>query len=400
NFKGGPGAGLYCDAASPLVERTVITGNYVGGIACENGSAPIFANCLIADNHGASGGALRSTGFSHPQMIQCTIAGNTAQWSDGGISTNGVNNGVVRSSIHFGNTPASGTGTSTVVFTNVEAGASGAFNKSEDPGFRFTHNGTWSSVNEATAHPQQFRFVDLDATFVPGELVGAIANVATDSQVQLGYPIVANTEKSITIWSSGYFLAEVFGNYKITDYRLGENSPCINAAAMALEEPVSDVDLMNQPRIFACRADMGALESPFIVDCDNDGGIDACDARRRQIEDCNENFIPDSCEADCDLNGITDSCEIQHDVQLDINGNDILDLCEIGDCDLDGNSVVDEVDRDLMRDCLAGLEPREGECPDIDLNDDGEINKKDMDVFARCYDTFRVRPADSRLSSN
>lgn len=400
NFKGGPGAGIYCDNASPIVRRCVVTGNYVGGIACENGSAPRFENCLIADNHGANGGGISATGASHPRIFQCTIAGNTAQWTDGGISTHGANTGVVSGSIIHGNTPPGGAGTSSVVFSNVQDFDHGLFNIDEPAGFVGTFSGQWSSVNEPTENPQHFRMTDLDAEFIPGELVGAIANVATQSQVQLGYPIVANSEKSITILSSGYFLAEVHGTYRISDYRLQQDSPCINTGALTKPAGMGTTDLRGQQRVSACRMDMGALESTFSVDCDGNGEVDACEALLDGFADCNENRVPDVCEDDCDQNAIADPCEIRHDVRLDINGNGRLDRCEFTACDLDANGVIEEIDRDLMRDCLLGIEPRSGDCPDIDLNGDGTINDKDMDVFAECYNTFRPRYGNGRLSSN
>jgi len=45
-----------------------------------------------------------------------------------------------------------------------------------------------------------------------------------------------------------------------------------------------------------CRVDMGADESPYFIDCNNNGVPDACDIAEGTSEDCTGNGIPDECQ--------------------------------------------------------------------------------------------------------
>ncbi|MFC1888989.1 nitrous oxide reductase family maturation protein NosD, partial [Thermodesulfobacteriota bacterium] len=93
------GGGVFCWASSPAVTNCTITGNEAGmfgggGICCVEGSSPVITNCLITDNHandstfGYGGGICcwLSEGFAPRLRIDnCTITGNTADDSGGGI---------------------------------------------------------------------------------------------------------------------------------------------------------------------------------------------------------------------------------------------------------------------------------------------------------------------------
>ncbi len=74
-------------------------------------------------------------------------------------------------------------------------------------------------------------------------------------------------------------------------------------------------------------------------DCDLDGYPDEFEITNGSENDCNNNGVPDSCDADsggndCDSNGVPDSCDIAGGAS-DCNGDGILDSCE-ADCDNDG----------------------------------------------------------------
>ncbi|NOT01890.1 MAG: hypothetical protein HOP29_14845 [Phycisphaerales bacterium] len=56
--------------------------------------------------------------------------------------------------------------------------------------------------------------------------------------------------------------------------------------------------------------------------------------------DCNNNGVPDGCDADCQPNGVVDECEIAGGTVPDVNGNLVPDACE----DCNGNGIVDSFD--------------------------------------------------------
>jgi hypothetical protein len=76
-----------------------------------------------------------------------------------------------------------------------------------------------------------------------------------------------------------------------------------------------------------------------LTDLDGDGTPDECEA----LEDCNGNGVPDGedvnsgTSADCNGNGLPDECDIAVS-DLDCDGDDILDICQLDgrDCDRDG----------------------------------------------------------------
>jgi hypothetical protein len=59
-------------------------------------------------------------------------------------------------------------------------------------------------------------------------------------------------------------------------------------------------------------------------------------------DDCNNNGIPDECDADCDGNGIPDECDITDGTWPDCNSNGIPDVCDVDPADPDGDGLVSE----------------------------------------------------------
>jgi len=122
-------------------------------------------------------------------------------------------------------------------------------------------------------------------------------------------------------------------------------------------------------------------------DCNNNGIPDECEA------DCNQNDVPDSCDidgsdpdgnalvsADCNSNGVPDECE------ADCNHNDVPDACDLfvfltsEDCT--GNNRPDECDirSGTSLDCNANDVPDECELVGNDNNNNGIPD--DCEVFA------------------
>ena len=78
------------------------------------------------------------------------------------------------------------------------------------------------------------------------------------------------------------------------------------------------------------------------IDCNGNGVIDVVDIAQETSEDCNDNGIPDECEADCNANGSPDGCDVAAG-SGDCNGNWTPDECEP---DFDGDGVIDGCDPD------------------------------------------------------
>lgn len=64
-----------------------------------------------------------------------------------------------------------------------------------------------------------------------------------------------------------------------------------------------------------------------LTDCDGNGRADLCDLLEGAA-DCDENGIPDACQADCNMNGVADTCDIANGTSLDQNGDGIPDECQ------------------------------------------------------------------------
>ncbi|MCH7595912.1 MAG: hypothetical protein IID35_05060 [Planctomycetes bacterium] len=62
-------------------------------------------------------------------------------------------------------------------------------------------------------------------------------------------------------------------------------------------------------------------------DCNGNFVLDACEIASGDSFDCDENGIPDECEADCQPNGRVDSCDILEGFSTDLDLNGVPDEC-------------------------------------------------------------------------
>lgn len=110
-------------------------------------------------------------------------------------------------------------------------------------------------------------------------------------------------------------------------------------------------------------------------DCNGNGVSDARDIAGGTSADCNENGIPDECDADCDEDGLPDPCEILANPGLDLNDDAVLDGCQ-SQGDLDGDGAVTSADLVLV---LLGWGPY-SDAPGCsgDATFDGSVDVTDL----------------------
>ncbi|MHC5111540.1 MAG: hypothetical protein ACYTHJ_16860 [Planctomycetota bacterium] len=124
------------------------------------------------------------------------------------------------------------------------------------------------------------------------------------------------------------------------------------------------------------------------VDCNDNGISDAVDISQGVSDDCDENAVPDECQADCNTNDIADVCDLLDETSTDCNGNNVPDEC---DTDCNANEVPD--DCETFADCNANQVP--DEC-DPDCNENGQPDEceedpdTDEDGVPDCEDACRL----------
>lgn len=131
-------------SSSPTITRCIISGNtagsWAGGILCLDSSSPTITNCLITGNEvlglGNGGGGIDCWQSSSPLIVNSTISGNIVSQFGGGIFSHDTSSPTVKNSIIWGNTPNQIQGfPSTVTYSDIQGGYSGAGNIDSDPLF-------------------------------------------------------------------------------------------------------------------------------------------------------------------------------------------------------------------------------------------------------------------------
>lgn len=82
------GGGVYCDAASPIIQDCLIVTNtaiYGGGVYTKSIADPILRDCTMDTNSANAGGGLYADYWSAPQLVDCTMTDNDALWYGGGV---------------------------------------------------------------------------------------------------------------------------------------------------------------------------------------------------------------------------------------------------------------------------------------------------------------------------
>jgi len=126
------------------------------------------------------------------------------------------------------------------------------------------------------------------------------------------------------------------------------------------------------------------------------GGVQCLVAVPGVSSDCNNNGIPDECEADADQDGIIDDCDncpaVGNPDQADCDGDGEGDACE-GD-DLDDDGVPDEQDN---CECHYNPDQADSDCDGVgdacdptprslfDFDDDCDVDQDDFGAMQACF---------------
>lgn len=262
--------GVRCSAASPVIRNCWITGNgptIIGGglVFTGSSSSPLIVSCRITDNAATWGGGLYDAS-GDAIIVNCLIANNLAD-RGGGVY-------LAASAIALRN----------CTIADNQATAQGG--------------GIWAMLASGTNI--------LTNTIVWGNEAEQGANLYLDDSeeqpINISYTNLEGGPLAISgsgqfEWGAGNFMVDpAFVNSGAADYRLGSDSPCIDAGDPDTEVGENDTDFEGQDRLIGCRVDIGADESETFLDCNTNEIPDFCEILDGTGEDTDGNYVLDECE--------------------------------------------------------------------------------------------------------
>jgi hypothetical protein len=217
-------------------------------------------DCLISGNRADDAGGVYNT-----VLVQnCTIARNTAE-SGSGLRSAGQPT-TIQNSIIWYDSVADPYSQVVVRYSDIPGGWSGPGNLNTDPNFAATETGTWTFVSAYDPNSGQTYLLDLEATWVADELVGEVLNPDISQGRQ--FVVAANTVNIATLWGDASFVGPN-DTYVIYNYRLREDSLCVDAGDPNFAADPNERDLDGLFRISNGRVDIGAYEHQ--ADCNHNG---------------------------------------------------------------------------------------------------------------------------------
>ncbi|MCH7994726.1 MAG: right-handed parallel beta-helix repeat-containing protein, partial [Planctomycetes bacterium] len=258
-----------------------------------SGAAPIIRNCLFTENRGHSGAGLKITSESSPLVSRCRFIGNIVSAGSGGaIAMNFGGRLDLRDSVFIGNA-------ATQQGSAILATASSVVTISH---CTFLDNPALAPQAGVIANRLDSR-IDIVGSIIWDTLGSPdLLSVGT-----LDYPSTLTVQHSVVRGGIGSAHVEVDSIFIWGDGNIDQDplldadgvhllalSPCIGRGDPARERSSLDID--GEPRVQFCRADMGADETDFMLDCNGNGQADACDVAAGTSEDINRNGRPDECE--------------------------------------------------------------------------------------------------------
>ncbi|MEA3287765.1 MAG: right-handed parallel beta-helix repeat-containing protein [Candidatus Marinimicrobia bacterium] len=282
-YESGPllmgGAGVLCINASPTIRNNVITTNHCemytdgAGLYCNNASPQILNN-IISENTGAYyGGGISLRNASNPEITGNTIESNSTMSGWGVaygagiyVGTNCIpliGNNLIRSNImdfgYGGGICYQGSG-SALLKGNLILGNQGAGVVCLDSNrahivSNTIFNNTMAVYTNAFAHPVLVNTIVWENAIVVSDDLGPSEITVAYSDVQNGWEGIGNIDADPLFIDPWWW-----------DFNLEEDSPCIDAGTAFYVFGQDTVLDLNLGEYNGNAPDMGALESPPVVD--------------------------------------------------------------------------------------------------------------------------------------
>ncbi len=282
---GGGGAGMFLRNSSPVVRNCIIRDNYSatisvpflrdgrgGGVYVNEISNARLVNCTIANNvsEKRGGGFMSTTMDASVDFTGCLITRNTCFWPYLGAGLYYVGSGRIQNT--------------TVAFNSTRGFASGLY-----------MIGNVSIRNSVFWGNESSEGAQIVADEIPA--VGLESTLFVSHSIIQKNPFDILVDKSPTIRLDASVSNDdpMFASSEQNDFRPLAASPCIDAGTQC-DDNTPLIDLDGAKRIQNCRIEIGAYESPYFTDCDDNRSPDACDATDRLVDDCNNNLSPDECD--------------------------------------------------------------------------------------------------------
>jgi parallel beta-helix repeat protein len=317
---GGFGGGIECYKSSPTISSCVISGNQAtyargGGIDCY-GSSPLISNCTISSNSAYNdvGGGINCEADTIPinpvgskPSIENCIFENNSEFAifeyDGYNNPGGDSDPTVKYNLFYNNEPDAVATYGDYWDYDVSYSYSGDpcvppgyhiddigdghahDNTGGDPLFKMNGpeeiTGSWTSVSYNVIK-NKTTLTDSLASFTRRSLIGSLINPDTNQRRQAF--IKGNNITKVKVVgditstaADGYGFVQSGDSYRLIDYHIPENSPCIEAADPGYVVSPNDMDIDYQPRIVGPRLDIGADEYAIIGDLNFNGWIEEFD---------------------------------------------------------------------------------------------------------------------------
>jgi hypothetical protein len=266
NNSANEGGGVYNNCSDPNITNCVFGGNdadnFGGGMVNCYGLSLTITNCIFNGNYAGSygGGGIGNFDQMIVLITNCTFSGNYASGSyGGGAMCNWESGPVVTNCILWYNEADTvydeiyndGSSYPVISYSDIKGGwTGGTGNKDEDPCFFEvdTPTGSWTANPSYDESTFQSTLTDDSASWTVNQLAGKFINPDTLNQ-DLHFFIVSNDVNTINVWSNAEYIETSGKTYKIYDYHLKVESPCIDAG-----DPQGDYngqkDIDGEPRVF------------------------------------------------------------------------------------------------------------------------------------------------------
>ncbi len=296
-------------------------------------SLATLINCTFNGNYSDWGGGLFSNIGCTAIITNCTFRGNTAGTGGGLLNNGSTTTASIDNGIFWQNTDEGGMDESAqisnangpVTYSCIQGldTIQGVGNIADDPQFVSGPIGNWSTDGVYGVQTLQITFTDAMANWTPDEHRGELIEPNTDdsSGVGLQLPIITNTATTLTVWAdsatvySGVSSITAGMRYEIHDWHLTAAAPCVDTGDPDLVvDPAAPHDLDGEPRIMACRVDMGVDEltasPPLSGDFDRNGVLDLNDLQFF-VAALLRPTLADACLGDLNGDGALDGDDIQ-----------------------------------------------------------------------------------------